>query len=185
MIKKIIKNFILDLLRPEIELFVEQKDVKIGDVYKNNNIKLNYSNEYSGWFDISSNEDVVLGKNETRAIHTGLHICIGDPNYRLQLNKRSGLSKKYGLNILGGCIDSDYQGEILVILQNSNIEEFKISVGDRICEAGFELVLRPKKIKIVEARYLPHKSGEGYIHIGNFTLQEGRKEKGFGSTGLK
>lgn len=78
----------------------------------------------------------VIKPNERLLVGTGLYIDKMDSNYELQIRSRSGLALKYGLIVLNspGTIDSDYKGEIGVILYNSSNVEVGIQKGDKIAQ---------------------------------------------------
>ena len=99
-------------------------------------------------------------------IPTGLSVAFSK-NYEIQIRPRSGLAAKYSISILNtpGTIDSDYRGEIKVIIYNHGNTDFIINNGDRIAQ----MVLSPViKMELEEANNLPE------------TI---RGEGGFGSTG--
>ena len=81
------------------------------------------------------NEPIILKSRERKLIPTGIFISI-PVGYEAQVRPRSGLAVKYGITVLNspGTIDSDYRGEIGVILINHSEEDFKISNGDRIAQ---------------------------------------------------
>ena len=100
-------------------------------------------------------------------IPTGLSVAFSK-NYEIQIRPRSGLAAKNNITILNtpGTIDSDYRGEIKVIIYNHGKEEFVINSGDRIAQMILSPVL---KIELEET---------------NGDLPETiRGEGGFGSTG--
>ena len=81
------------------------------------------------------NESIILKSKEIKLMPTGIYISI--PNgYEAQVRPRSGLAIKHGVTVLNspGTIDSDYRGEIGVILINHSEIDFKISNGDRIAQ---------------------------------------------------
>lgn len=99
-----------------------------------------YQTRGSAGIDVCSNEEVVLPAHKSRIISTGLYLEIPE-GYEVQVRPRSGLAAKYGVTILNspGTIDSDYRGEIGVILINHSDREFIVEKGDRIAQ----LVLQP------------------------------------------
>ena len=112
------------------------------------------------------NKKTVLKPKERKIIPTGIYISI-PTGYEAQVRPRSGLAIKYGITVLNspGTIDSDYRGEIGVILINHSKIDFKISNGDRIAQ----LVLSSyKKIEWEETDNLD---------------ETNRGKGGFGSTG--
>ena len=99
-------------------------------------------------------------------IPTGISLVI-PKNYEIQIRPRSGLAAKKGISVLNtpGTIDSDYRGEIKIILINLSKKPFIVKSGDRIAQ----MILCPvAKIKLKEVKNLPKTS---------------RGKAGFGSTG--
>ena len=99
-------------------------------------------------------------------IPTGLSVAFSE-NYEVQIRPRSGLAAKNNISVLNtpGTIDSDYRGEIKVIIYNHGNKDFPVNNGDRIAQ----MILTPVvKMELEEANDLPE------------TL---RGEGGFGSTG--
>jgi dUTP pyrophosphatase len=85
-------------------------------------------------------EPITLKPGERAMVQTGLSVAIPE-GYEIQVRPRSGLAAKHGLTCLNtpGTIDSDYRGEIKVILINLGAEAFVIQRGERIAQ----LVLAP------------------------------------------
>lgn len=96
-----------------------------------------YSTRGSSGVDVraSVKEDVIIPNGELRLIPTNLSVEIPE-GYEIQVRPRSGLAANHGISILNspGTIDSDYRGEIKIIVMNLGREEFKISRGDRIAQ---------------------------------------------------
>ena len=90
--------------------------------------------------DVVSAEDVTLAPGARHAVATGLAVAI-PPGYEIQVRPRSGLALKHGITVPNtpGTIDSDYRGELKVILINHGSEPFPIARGDRVAQ----LVLAP------------------------------------------
>lgn len=84
---------------------------------------------------IDAGESVTLAPGERDMIPTGLSVAIPE-GYEIQVRPRSGLAAKHGLTCLNtpGTIDSDYRGEIKVILINLGQEPFTIERGERIAQ---------------------------------------------------
>jgi dUTP pyrophosphatase len=80
-------------------------------------------------------EPVVLKPMERKMIHTGLFLEIPQ-GYEVQVRPRSGLALKHGITCLNspGTVDSDYRGEIKIILINLSEEEHTVNSGDRIAQ---------------------------------------------------
>jgi dUTP pyrophosphatase len=100
-------------------------------------------------FDIQSNEAVILEPNERVAISTGVCLSIHE-GYFGHIMPRSGLAFKYGIDILAGVIDSDYRGEIKVILINHGKESFGVKRGDRIAQIVFMKCENLFEFKVVD-----------------------------------
>lgn len=84
-------------------------------------------------------EKVVLKANGRVKIPTGIAIQLPGPEVVALVFARSGLAAKYGINLTNGVgvIDSDYRGEIQVLLSNYGAEDFTINHGDRIAQMAF------------------------------------------------
>ncbi len=109
---------------------------------------------------------IVVKSRSSSLIPTGLSVAFAN-NYEIQIRPRSGLAAKNNISVLNtpGTIDSDYRGEIKVIIYNHNDTDFVINNGDRIAQMVFAPVI---KVDFEETNDLPK------------TI---RGEGGFGSTG--
>ena len=128
---------------------------------------INYQTDGSSGMDLYSANisDITLGPLDRMSIPTG--ICMSIPlGYEAQIRPRSGLFIKNGINANFGTIDSDYRGEICVLMINLSKINFIIARGMRIAQIIFN------KIQKVDL--------EASVELDN-TI---RGEKGFGSTGL-
>ena len=85
--------------------------------------------------DLKSKEDGILKSGERRRVKTGVFIEL-PAGYEAQVRPRSGLALKHGITMLNspGTIDSDYRGEIGVIMINHGSEPFVYKKGDRIAQ---------------------------------------------------
>ena len=99
-----------------------------------------YATEGAAGMDVLAAEDVTLAPGARHAVATGLSVAIS-PGYEIQVRPRSGLALKHGISVPNtpGTIDSDYRGELKVILINHGAQAFAIARGDRIAQ----LVLAP------------------------------------------
>ncbi len=81
-------------------------------------------------------EPITLKPMERTLIPTGLFVELPE-GYELQVRPRSGLALKYGVTVLNtpGTVDSDYRGELCVLLVNLGSEPFTVQNGDRIAQA--------------------------------------------------
>lgn len=102
-----------------------------------------YQSEEAAGFDLHSIEALTLKPSERKVVKTGLAMEI-DKGYELQVRPRSGLALKHGISVVNtpGTVDSDYRGEIMVILINFSTEDFQINIGDRIAQAVLKEVVR-------------------------------------------
>jgi dUTP pyrophosphatase len=111
-------------------------------------------------------DPISVKSNTSSLIPTGLSVAFSE-DYEIQIRPRSGLAAKNGITVLNtpGTVDSDYRGEIKVIIYNHGDNDFLISNGDRIAQ----MILAPiAKMELVETDNLPKTT---------------RGEGGFGSTG--
>ncbi len=99
-----------------------------------------YATEGAAGMDVVSAEDLTLAPGARHAVATGLALAI-PPGYEIQVRPRSGLALRHGISVPNtpGTIDSDYRGELKVILINHGEEPFAIRRGDRVAQ----LVLAP------------------------------------------
>ena len=88
-------------------------------------------------------QEIVLKPGQRALVPTGLRLEI-PPGYEGQVRPRSGLAMKHGITVLNapGTIDSDYRGELKVLLVNLGEADFRISTGDRIAQIVFSPVTR-------------------------------------------
>lgn len=134
--------------------------------YEDEALKPFKKHETDAGFDLKSAELKVIPPHSHAVIHTGVRVVLKKGLVGF-IKPRSGLSAKYGIDVLAGVVDSDYRGEILVVLMNNSQHAFEVTKEMRIAqfvpifvaslEAGFEQGNPPKNTK--------------------------RGEKGFGSTG--
>jgi dUTP pyrophosphatase len=94
-----------------------------------------YATEGAAGMDVVAAEELVLAPGARAAVATGFAIAI-PAGYEVQVRPRSGLALKHGVTCLNtpGTIDSDYRGEVKVILANLGSEPFPIARGDRIAQ---------------------------------------------------
>lgn len=114
-------------------------------------------------------QDVLtIPPHETRLIPTSFYVAIPE-GYELQIRSRSGLALKHGIIVANspGTIDSDYRGELGVILLNTSNEEYVVNPGEKIAQM---VLAKYEKIQWKVTNNLPSTD---------------RGEGGFGSTGIK
>ena len=99
-----------------------------------------YATSGAAGMDVVSAEDVVITPGARHAVATGLAVAIPQ-GFEIQVRPRSGLALKHGITVPNtpGTIDSDYRGELKVILINLGNEPFTVQRGDRVAQ----LVLAP------------------------------------------
>lgn len=99
-----------------------------------------YATDGAAGMDVCAAEDVDLAAGARHAVATGFAVAIPD-GYEIQVRPRSGLAFKHGISVPNapGTIDSDYRGELKVLLINHGSENFAIRRGDRVAQ----LVLAP------------------------------------------
>ncbi len=125
-----------------------------------------YATGGAAGMDVLSAEDVTIAPGARHAVATGFAVAI-PAGYEIQVRPRSGLALKHGITVPNtpGTIDSDYRGELKVILINHGTEPFGIARGDRVAQ----LVLAP----VTQAAWREADSLD----------ETGRGAGGFGSTG--
>jgi dUTP pyrophosphatase len=94
-----------------------------------------YATPGAAGMDIVAAEDLDLAPGERHAVATGFKVAIPD-GYEIQVRPRSGLALKHGISVPNtpGTIDSDYRGELKVIVINHGLEPFAIRRGERIAQ---------------------------------------------------
>ena len=94
-----------------------------------------YATPGAAGMDVVAAEDFDLEPGQRHAVATGFRVAIPD-GYEIQVRPRSGLAFKHGITVPNtpGTIDSDYRGEIKVLLINHGTESFPVRRGDRIAQ---------------------------------------------------
>lgn len=123
-----------------------------------------YGSEGAAGADLRASEAVVIPAGGRAAVPTALRVQI-PPGHAGLVWPRSGLAVRHGIDTLAGVIDSDYRGEVRVVLVNHGEQPFAIAAGDRVAQL---LVQR-----VEHARFASVASVEGTE----------RGQGGFGSTG--
>jgi dUTP pyrophosphatase len=180
---------IMDIINPDIEYTQEDferefasgvtefnPEYKIGVKFtnKSNNPNPEYATEGSSGFDLRANLEspIVLKPSEYGLIKTGLYFEIPE-HMEITIRSRSGLAYKHGVVVLNGVgtIDSDYRGEIGVLLINHGREDFIIQHGDRIAQGVLSNVLGKTLIN--------------FVKVDKISDNTERSTGGYGSTGTK
>ena len=125
-----------------------------------------YATAHAAGMDVVSAEDVILAPGARHAVATGFAIAIPE-GFEVQVRPRSGLALKHGITCLNtpGTIDSDYRGEVKVILANLGSAPFEVVRGERIAQLVPAPVLRA-----------------GFREVDDLAATD-RGAGGFGSTG--
>ncbi|HSG34360.1 MAG TPA: dUTP diphosphatase [Sphingomonadaceae bacterium] len=110
-----------------------------------------YATDGAAGMDVLAAEDVVLAPGMRHAVATGLAVAI-PPGYEIQVRPRSGLALKHGVSVPNtpGTIDSDYRGELKVIMINHGTEPFAIHRGDRVAQLVLAPVTRAVWVEVDE-----------------------------------
>lgn len=143
---------------------MKNKSIKIKLLNENAKIP-KYQTAGAAGFDLHSSEDITILSGQTVAVSTGIALELPE-GYELQIRSRSGLALKNNVFVLNspGTVDSDYRGEIKVILANAG-SNFTIKKGDRIAQG---VITEYTKVNFNQVEALTTSI---------------RAEKGFGSTG--
>jgi dUTP pyrophosphatase len=123
-----------------------------------------YGSAAAAGADLRAQEAVELAPGARAAVATGVHLQI-PPGHVGLVWPRSGLAVRHGIDTLAGVIDSDYRGEVRVVLVNHGHESFRVEPGDRIAQI---LVQRVERLAFTRTQALDDTP---------------RGEGGFGSTG--
>lgn len=127
-----------------------------------------YATPESAGMDLRANitEPIVLHPLERRIIPTGLYIAL-PTGYEAQVRPRSGLAFKHGITVLNspGTIDSDYRGELGILLVNLSNEDFTVEASERIAQM---VIARHEQGEFVEVEELDdtERGAGGYGHTG-------------------
>ena len=147
------------------------KKIKIERMNHAKNLPLpSYASNNCSGLDLyaANTKDIIIKKGNIEIISTGLKVSL-ENNLEGQIRPRSGLALKHGITVLNspGTIDSDYRGEIKIILINHGNSRFVVKRGMRIAQL---VIIKVEKIKWNEKK---------------ISLNTKRKDSGFGSTGLR
>lgn len=123
--------------------------------------------EQAAGYDLYSIDNLIIPAHNKQLISTGIAMAVPPGNYA-RIAPRSGLACKNFIDVGAGVVDSDYRGEVKVLLFNLGSEDFHVNVGDRIAQCIIEKYTRTE-IEEVEGDLDATVRGEG----------------GFGSTGVK
>jgi len=110
-----------------------------------------YATTGAAGMDVVAAEDFDLQPGQRHAVATGFQVAIPD-DYEIQVRPRSGLALKHGITVPNtpGTIDSDYRGEVKVIMINHGTEPFPIRRGERIAQLVPAAVTRAQFDEVAE-----------------------------------
>jgi dUTP pyrophosphatase len=100
-----------------------------------------YASEQAAGADLRAAAEVTIAPGERAAVPTGLHLEIPEGHVGL-VWPRSGLAVRHGLDTLAGVIDSDYRGEVRVVLVNHGQDPVTLAPGDRLAQLLVQKVER-------------------------------------------
>jgi dUTP pyrophosphatase len=126
--------------------------------------------EGAAGYDLYSTEDVILTPGSRHVVPTGISMKIPPTHYG-RIAPRSGLAVRHGIDVGAGVVDSDYRGEIMVLLCNNGTRDISLSSGSRIAQIIFERISSPS---FVVQSYSTFKDSD----------KTSRGTGGFGSTGI-
>ena len=157
----------------QLEKDMKEHKPKIELVYKkltSDSVTPKYNYESDSGFDLYATEDVVVSGLGRCLVPTGLSFDIGNM-HEIQVRSKSGLAINEGLFVLNspGTVDSGYNGEIKVIIFNTNQHEYTIKKGSKIAQAVLCPVASGMWVNLVETEKINDKE---------------RGSNGFGSTGI-
>jgi len=158
----------------QLENDMKDHKTKLDLVYKKltpDAVTPKYNYESDSGFDLYSTEDITVAGLGRCLVPTGLSFDIGEM-HEIQVRSKSGLAINEGLFVLNspGTVDSGYNGEIKVIIFNTNQHEYTIKKGTKIAQAVLCPVASGMWVDLVETNQINNKE---------------RGSNGFGSTGVK
>ena len=127
-----------------------------------------YASAGAAGFDLRAAADLTIAPGALALVPTGFAVAVPE-GFELQVRPRSGLAAKHGVTVLNspGTVDSDYRGEVAVILVNLGPAVFTVSRGDRIAQAVIAAAPQAQLIEVTSLDETP------------------RGSAGFGSTGRR
>lgn len=131
----------------------------------NDAVMPSYATDGSAGFDLSALEEVLIYAGQTLIVKTGLSFAI-PKGYEMQIRPRSGVTVKTKLRVALGTIDSDYRGEVGIIVDNIGDDLKRIGKGERIAQAIISPIIQATFEQVTELDDTERGTG------------------GFGSTGL-
>lgn len=105
--------------------------------------------EHAAALDMYASEAGTIPAHGYASIKTGVAVAVPH-GYYARIAPRSGLSSKYGIFTLAGVVDSDYRGEVIVVLANHGNDDYEIAKGDRIAQMVIEAIILPTPVFVDE-----------------------------------
>jgi dUTP pyrophosphatase len=156
-------------LQDQLDMISKTKNIQI-ELLTEDAVFPEYAYPTDSGFDLYSTEEITLEPFGRALIPTGLKLSF-DIGYEIQVRPKSGLALKQGLTVLNtpGTVDSGYDGEIMVIVFNTNPKPFTVAKGMKIAQA----VLCP----VINGKYVN-------LQLVDKIENKDRGANGFGSTGI-
>jgi len=156
-------------LQDQLDMISKTKNIQI-ELLTEDAVFPEYAYPTDSGFDLYSTEEITLEPFGRALIPTGLKLSF-DIGYEIQVRPKSGLALKQGLTVLNtpGTVDSGYNGEIMVIVFNTNPKPFTVEKGMKIAQA----VLCP----VINGKYIN-------LQLVDKIENKDRGANGFGSTGI-
>lgn len=152
-----IKNYIIAVV--DKEFFAPEDDSLKVQKLNDNAILPVKGSELAAGFDLSSAETKIISPLSRAVISTGISIKTPEGTYG-RIAPRSGLSSK-NIDIGGGVVDSDYTGELKIIVINNNIHEFEVKEGMKIAQLICEKICYPR-LEIVDKLQATKRGSDGF-----------------------
>jgi len=135
------------------------------------------STSRSAGLDLYSTKNVTIPSKKNGVVPTGLKLTMPEGTYG-RIAPRSGLSLHYMLDVMGGVVDPDYEGEVKIVLMNHSDADFNVCTGDRVAQLILE---KYQNITIITEKFEVTSSS----HLDDENRITKRGSGGFGSTGTK
>jgi dUTP pyrophosphatase len=134
--------------------------------YTGDCVEPKYASEFAAGCDLCASEELTIYPGERKLVPTGLFVAI-PAGLEGQIRPRSGIALKHGVTVLNspGTVDSDYRGEIKILLVNLGNDPFKIAKGDRVAQFIFAPVMHAKFVKM-PALPVTERGTEGFGSTG-------------------
>lgn len=120
--------------------------------------------ENAAGLDLYSVDEQIITPGNRALIKTGISVAVEHGTY-FRISPRSGLALKHGIDTMAGVVDSDYRGEICVILANLGDKPFSIMKGDRIAQ-GIVEVIQLAEVEEVEDLDATNRGANGFGSTG-------------------